>query len=189
MAVILKCPVCREKFKYDVSDGWPDQCPVCNIDINNKRDDSDVVMPNILSWRTKNTDKVARDVMDGSEKRAELAAEMAGVPVSDMANLKITNLNDRNDAQFSAPDENNAVTQRMAAMQAAGMPTGFGVGTNGAEYAANAHAPVMINDKPQMVEPYAGARARKRLQSVLNPIGQAPLPNEIVNNPTYRPRA
>jgi hypothetical protein len=179
MAVILKCPACREKFKYDISEGWPDQCPICNTDINNRRDDSDVVMPNILSWRTKNTDKVARDVMDGSEKRAELAAEMAGVPVSDMANLKITNLNDRNDTQFSAPDENNAVTQRMAAMQAAGMPTGFGVGTNGAEYAAAAHAGV---------EPYAGNRARNRLQRVLNPIGQAPLPNEIVNNPNYRPR-
>jgi hypothetical protein len=188
MAVILKCPACREKFKYDVSQGWPDECPICKTDINNRRTDDDVVMPNILSFKTKNTDKVARDVMDGSEKRAEMAAAMAGTSVDEMSSLKITDLNDRNDTQFAAKEVVNDVTMRMSAMQAAGMPTGFGVGPNGSEYASQAHAPVMVNGQPRAIEPYAGARARSALQKAMPSVGMAPLPLEITNNPNYRSR-
>ena len=108
MRIVLKCPACREKFKYDVSHGWPDECPICHTDINNRRDDDDVVMPNILSFRTKNTDKVARDIRDGSVQRAEMAAAMAGTRVEDMSALKITNLTDRKDAQFATQDEADA---------------------------------------------------------------------------------
>lgn len=180
MAVLLKCPACREKFRYDVTDGWPDRCPVCKTDINNRRDDDDVVMPNILSMRTKATDGVARGVMDGSEKRVELAAQAAGVDPSEMASLKITNLNDDKGSEWSTKDVTNEVTQRMAAMQAANMPIGFGAGPGVAMgQAAQAHAGV---------EPYAGARTMNRLQRQLPTIGQAPLPLEITNNPNYRPR-
>lgn len=178
MAVLLKCPACREKFKYDISEGWPDECPICKTDINNRRADDDVVIPAFLSQRSKNNDKVARDIMDGSETRAQLAAAQAGVPVSEMASLKITNLNDRNDAQFSMPEVNNPVTQRMAEMQARGLPTGFGV-AEAQNFAAQAHTGA---------EPYAGARARSRVQAQMAPIGQAPLPLEISNNPNYRSR-
>jgi hypothetical protein len=173
----LKCPACREKFKYDVTNGWPDECPICKTDINNRRDDDDVVMPNILSFRTKNNDKVARDIMDGSEKRAEIAAQMAGTSVEEMSNLKITNLNDRNDTQFSAVEVNNPVTQRMAEMQAKGMPTGFGV-AQAQEFAAAAHVDTFAQ--------HAGAKEMSRMQRLMNPIGQAPLPNEITRNPNYR---
>lgn len=176
MAVLLKCPVCEKKFKYDVSEGWPDFCVLCGADINNRRDDDDVVMPAFLSQKSKNNDKVARDIMDGSETRAHLAAGMAGVPVSEMSGLKITDLNDRRDTQFSTPDVNNVVTQRMAEMQARGMPVGFGA-PQGAEYAAAAHTGA---------EPHAGLRARNRVQSAMAPIGQAPLPLEISNNSNYR---
>jgi hypothetical protein len=176
MAILLKCPACREKFRYDVSEGWPDACPICKTDINNRRDDDDVVVPNILSFKTKNNDDVARQIMDGSETRAQLAAATAGVPVSEMASLKITDLNDRKDAQFSTPDVNNAVTQRMSEMQAKGLPTGFGV-AEAQGFAAQAHAGP---------EPYAGLRARNRVQNALRPIGQAPLPLQISDNPNYR---
>lgn len=178
MAVVLKCPLCREKFKYDITEGWPDYCPCCGEDINNRRADDEVTVPAFLSQRTKNNDKVARDIMNGSETRAELAASMAGVPVSEMSGLKITDLNDRKDAQFATPDVNNSVTQRMAEMQARGMPVGWGA-AQGAEFAAAAHTGP---------EPYAGARARNRVQSALMPIGQAPLPLEISGNPNYRSR-
>ncbi len=178
MAVILKCPACREKFKYDVSQGWPDFCPVCNTDINNRRADDDVVMPNILSFKTKNNDKVARDIMDGSEARVDMAAAMAGTSREDMAGLKITDLNDRKDAQFSTRDVVNPVTQRMDALQAAGLPTGFGAGSADAmARAAAAHT----GDSP-----YSGLRERNRLQKLLPPVGQAPLPLQITNNPNYR---
>jgi hypothetical protein len=189
MPIVLKCPACREKFKYDVSQGWPDECPICHTDINNRRADDDVVMPNILSFKTKNNDKVARDIMDGSEQRAEMAAALAGTPVSEMSSLKITDLNDRNDTQFAAKEVVNDVTHRMAAMQAAGMPTGFGVGPNGSEYASQAHAPVMVNGQARPIEPYAGARARRDLQKALVPVGMAPLPLEISGNPNYKARA
>jgi hypothetical protein len=178
MAVLLKCPACREKFKYDVTDGWPDCCPICKTDINNRRDDDDVVMPNILSFKTKNNDGVARQIMDGSETRAELAAAMAGVPVSEMSGLKITDLNDRNDAEFSAKEVVNPVTQQMDMIKARGGQIGFG-STQAQEFAANAHTGV---------EPHAGLRARNRIQAQMAPIGQAPLPLEISNNPNYRPR-
>ena len=176
MAVVLKCPACEKKFKYDVSQGWPDFCPLCSADINNRRADDEIVMPAFLSQKTKNNDKVARDIMNGSEVRAELGAQMAGVPVSEMSGLKITNLNDRKDAEFSAMDVNNPVTQRMAEMQARGMPTGFGV-AQANEFAAQAHSGAA---------PHAGLRARNRVQAAMMPIGQAPLPLEITANPNYR---
>jgi hypothetical protein len=176
MAVVLKCPACEKKFKYDVTQGWPDFCPLCSADINNRVPDNVVVMPAFLSQKSKNNDKVARDIMDGSEKRAELGAAMAGVPVSEMSNLKITNLNDRKDAEFSAVEVNNPVTQRMAEMQARGMPTGFGV-AEAQNFATQAHTGVA---------PHAGLRSRNRVQAALAPIGSAPLPLEITNNPNYR---
>lgn len=178
MAVILKCPACREKFKYDVSNGWPDECPLCSTDINNRVPDNVVVVPAFLSQKSKNNDKVARDIMDGSETRAELAAQMAGTSVDEMAALKITDLNDRNDTEFAAVTVRNEVTQRMDAMQAAGMPTGFG--TNASDAMARAAAS-HTGDAP-----HAGLRAMKNLQSKLAPIGQAPLPLQITNNPNYR---
>jgi hypothetical protein len=178
MAVVLRCPACRDKFKYDVSKGWPDRCPLCATDINNYRADDDVVMPAFLSQKSKNNDKVARDIMDGSETRANMAAAMAGTDVREMASLKITNLNDRNDAQFSAPEVHNPVTERMDAMAKAGMPTGFG--TNASDAMARAAA-AHTGDAP-----YAGLRERNRMQRLLPPIGQAPLPKQISDNPNYR---
>lgn len=175
--VILKCPKCREKFKYDPG-SFPDDCLICGERIAHDRADDDVVMPNILSFKSKNNDRVARDIMDGSEKRAEMAAEMAGVPASEMSSLKVTNLNDRNDTLHSAVEVRNEVTQRMDAMQQAGLPTGFG--TNAADAMARAAAS-HTGDAP-----YAGLRAMKNLQSKLAPVGQAPLPLQITHNPNYR---
>lgn len=178
MAVVLRCPACREKFKYDVTVGWPDFCPLCKTDINNYRADDDVVMPNIFSLKSKANDKVARDIMDGSETRAQLAAGMAGVPVEEMNNLKITNLSDRRDSEVSAMPVVNAVTQQMSQMQARGMPVGFG--TNAADAmgrAATAHTGA---------DAYAGLRTRNMLQQKMAPVGQAPLPLEIAKNVNYR---
>ena len=178
MAVLLKCPACREKFKYDVTNGWPDECPICKVDINNRVPDNVVVVPAFLSQKSKNNDKVARDIMDGSVQRAEMAAAMAGTSPEEMSSLKITDLNDRNDTQWATRDVVNPVTQHMAAMQSAGMPVGFGAGPSDAmARAASAHT----GDAP-----YAGLRERNRLQRLMTPVGQAPLPLQITNNPNYR---
>ncbi len=176
MAVILKCPKCRGKFKYAAGE-FPDNCLLCGEDINNRRDDDDIVCPAFLSQKSKNNDKVARDIMDGSEQRAEMAAVMAGVPISEMSGLKITDLNDRNDTQFATKDVVNPVTQHMQSMQAMGMPVGFGGNVDAQARAAAAHT----GDAP-----YAGLRERNRLQRLLPPVGQTPLPYEITMNPNYR---
>lgn len=179
MAVVLRCPACREKFKYDVAKGWPDNCPLCKEDINNYRADDDIVCPAFLSSKSKAIDAVARQIMDGSETRAQLAAGMAGVSVEDMNNLKITDLSDRKDSEVAAIPVNNVVTQHMASMQRQGMPVGFG--TNAADAMGRAATAHTGSDS------YAGLRTRNMLQKKMAPVGQAPLPLEITNNLNYRP--
>ncbi len=169
MPVVLRCPACREKFKYDVSEGWPDLCPLCKADINNRRADDDVVMPNIFSIKSKNNDAVARQIMDGSETRMNLAAAMAGGSPEDFSSLKITNLNDRNDAEVAAMPVSNAVSQHMDAMAARGLPTGFGAGANGSEYASGtATGAIAVNGQViQGIAPRAGINALAKTQRAL----------------------
>lgn len=132
MAVRYRCPEmsCRKTFAWDSQAEPPTLCPHCGYRYA-ERDEKIVYMPNFLSDKSKSIEKVARGVMDGSEKRAELAAEMAGVPVSEMASLKVTNLNDGRHSEFATKDVSNPVTQ---AMQAAPGLTGFQA--NGAAFAA-----------------------------------------------------
>jgi len=132
MAIRYRCPdmACRKTFPWDSAEDPPTLCPHCGY-CYAERDDKIVYMPNILSDKTKSIEAVARGVMDGSEKRAELAAEIAGVPVSDMSALKVTNLNDGRQSEFATKDVSNPVTQVMA--QAPNL-TGFQ--QNGAAFAA-----------------------------------------------------
>lgn len=61
-------------------------------------------MPALRSAGTRANDDVYRQMERSSEHRAEQAAEMAGVPVSEMADLKITNLRDnRSNGDVMAP--------------------------------------------------------------------------------------
>lgn len=165
MPVVLKCPKCRGKFKYDVTEGWPDFCVLCNENINNRRADDDVVMPAFLSIKSKNNDAVARQIMDGSETRMHLAAAAAGVPSSEMASLKITDINDRRDSEVSHVKEVNAVSQHMDAMAARGMPVGFGAPV---DVAAAATGAVNVNGRVvHGIAPRAGISAMSNLQSSL----------------------
>ena len=129
----LRCPKveCRQRFPWDVSKGFPRFCAVCGADIAASDADDGVVMPNILSFRSKVPDKVARDYMDGSEKRVHMAAELAGTSAEDMSSLKVTDLTDRRDTIQPVAPVNNAVTQFMAQHPGVG-----GMQSNGVEYAA-----------------------------------------------------
>ncbi len=127
MAVSLRCPECREKFPWDTSKGWPRFCAMCGTDISAKDDDA-VVMPNILSFRSKAVDAPVRAYMDGSEKRAGMAAELAGTTVDEMSSIKVTDISDRKDVQAHIP-VNNSVTQFMAQNPGVG-----GMQANGVEY-------------------------------------------------------
>lgn len=133
MAFSLRCPDCRGKFPWTAKDRWPRFCPLCSADINNDRDDADVVMPAFLSPRTKANDAVMRGIADGSETRMHHAAELAGVPVSEMRDMKVTNLNDRRDAEVMAMPVNNDVSKFMQANPGvAGFQGGAGIGYSGA---------------------------------------------------------
>lgn len=132
MAVRYRCPdsACRKTFPWDSADAPPNLCPHCGYSYA-ERDENVVYMPNILSDRSKSIEKVARGVMDGSEVRAQMAAEAAGCDVSEMASLKVTDLNDGRQSEFATKDIRNPVTEVMAA--APGL-TGFQA--NGAAFAA-----------------------------------------------------
>lgn len=131
MAIRYRCPdsACRKTFPWDSASDPPSLCPHCGYSYA-ERDDSVVYMPNFMSDKTKSIEKVARGVMDGSEVRAQLAAEAAGVDVSEMSSLKVTNLNDGRQSEFATKDVSNPVTQVMA--QTPGL-TGFQ--QNGAAFA------------------------------------------------------
>lgn len=114
--VSLRCPKpeCREKFPWDVSKGFPRFCAVCGADIAIKNDNV-ISMPAFLTAKSKVPDKVARDYMDGSEKRVQMAAELSGASAADMSSLKVTNLTDNpNDVVPHRPVD-NPVSQFMAA--------------------------------------------------------------------------
>jgi hypothetical protein len=170
---VLICNDCRTRIPFD--DGqWPDACPGCGRDTSLPVTD-EIALPAFISPKKAATDKVYRDMERASEVRAQQAADILGVPASDMSALKITDLNDRRDAEIAAPSVNNAVTQRMEEMRARGMPTGFGAQV---DFGAVSSGPA----------PNAGAHARVRLQRALPPVAMAPEPLEVTQ-PGYRRRA
>jgi hypothetical protein len=113
-----KCPECGGKFPWEPTKGYPKACPLCGFDTSIDEDATAIVLPAFLSAASKANDKLYRDMEKGSEFRAQAAAEMAGVPVSEMSGLKITNLNDRRDAEIAAKD----TEARMAAARL-GLPS------------------------------------------------------------------
>jgi hypothetical protein len=114
---------------------------MCGIDISAKDDDA-VVMPNILSFRSKVPDQAVRAYMDGSEKRVDMAAELAGTTREEMSSLKITDISDRQDVQAAIP-VNNSVTQFMAQHPSVG-----GMQSNGSEYSTRVQTPTPIPGQP-----------------------------------------
>lgn len=99
-----KCPECSGKFPWEPTKGYPKACPLCGFDTSIDDDASAICLPAFLSERSKSNDKLYRDMEKGSEFRAHAAADMAGVPVAEMASLKITDLNDRRDSEIAAKD-------------------------------------------------------------------------------------
>lgn len=132
MAFRYRCPDmdCRKTFPWDTKEEPPSLCPHCGYSYR-EVDDNVIHMPNILSAKSKSIESVARGIMDGSEARAHMAAEAAGVPVSEMSSLKITDLNDGRQNEFATRDVSNPVTD---VMKAAPGITGFQ--PNGAAFAA-----------------------------------------------------
>lgn len=94
MVVILKlkCPDCAETFKWPGEQKWPDFCPLCRAQLSTGTDE--ICMPFISSARAKSPDQVYRQMEAGSIVRAQAAADILGVSISDVSDLKLTNLKD-----------------------------------------------------------------------------------------------
>lgn len=135
MAFSLKCPACGVKFPWKPASGFPEYCPneACTTRIAHDRDDEDVVMPFFRSSATQANDRFYKNMEQASERRAEVAAEKAGVPVSEMSDLRITNLNEtRHEGAVAAIPVNNPVSQFMQQNpQASGFQGNNGVGYSG----------------------------------------------------------
>ena len=141
MAFALRCPECRQAFKWDATKKFPRYCLLCNADLGEERADDDIVMPAFLTARNSSIDKVGEAMMASSLVRAETAAAMLGVPASEMSDMKVTNLNPtKHEGAIAMPQVVNEVTQRMDAMAAKGLPVGFGAGPTGAELSAGVAA-------------------------------------------------
>jgi len=136
MAYALRCPDCRKAFKWEPSEPDPRHCPLCQADMGEPPPDNVICLPAFISAGTKANDKVYRDIEASSIVRMEKAAEAAGVDVSDMASMKITDLNPTTRAgDVAAAPIVNAVTQHMDMVNARGGSMGW-QGSNGAEYSS-----------------------------------------------------
>lgn len=124
-------------------------------------------MPAFISAATKSNDKLLRDMQTGAQTRAEVAAEAAGVPVSEMADLVPANFDMRRDSETMAMPVHNAVTQHMDTLNARGGNFGF-TANGGAGFAAAAGGGQVLHDGKVVgrVEPRAGARTQGRLQTL-----------------------
>lgn len=194
MGVSLRCSICREKFPWDTAKEFPKFCPVCGKSIGHDRADDEIVMPAILSAKSKASDRVYREMERGSEFRAQAAAEMAGTSVDEMSGVKITNLNDRKDAEIAAMPINNPVTQMMAAA-----PGVTGFQSNGAEYSGAVQSGPFANTGAKMRTAIHSAHASMVQQHAIGrgengrpavPMGQVTVdaPAKETLQPGYRRR-
>ena len=121
----IRCLLCREGFRWNTDAGWPEQCPICKGYIG--MDDKDeIAAPFISSYQAKNPDRLYREMEQKSEFRAQQAAEMTGMSMTDVSHLKTTNLRDNQregDTAFVP-----VVNDVSRTMDAAPQQTGFSPG-------------------------------------------------------------
>ena len=123
--IMVRCPRCRGRFEWKGK--FPSQCPLPNCDYEaSESDDAVICMPALRGAAMKANDKVYRDIEKGSEVRAQMAAEMAGVPVSEMSGLKVTNMRDNvREGETYAMPVANEVTKQMDTIRRNGGSAGF----------------------------------------------------------------
>jgi hypothetical protein len=98
----LLCRFCGEKFSWTAQE-WPNECPLCNayVGLDGK---PEVAAPFIPTRTARNADSIYRAMETGAEHRANVAAELLGVPREDANALKITNMGDNaRPGEASAP--------------------------------------------------------------------------------------
>jgi hypothetical protein len=171
MAVVIRCPACRTKFRWLAeTEAYPSDCPQCGAYVGHDRADDDVVMPNILSFSTRCSDGVYKAMEKASQERVYQAAEMAGCDASDMADLKITNLRDNmKQGEIAAMPVVNDLTRHMDAMRARNPNAHVGFGSDhnsiAMEYAAGVATGHIAQGVPGSILPRRGAQVGTALTS------------------------
>jgi hypothetical protein len=167
----IRCPGCRKAFPWDPAIDLPERCPLkgCGY-VSKKREpevDEDGVIviaaPFLRSHVMKANDGVYRELERSSEVRAQMAADMAGVPVSEMSHLKVTNIRDNTrPGEVAAMPVVNEVTKQMDMLKARGMPVGFG---GQADTTSTATGAITVNGQViQGIQPRAGIKAMEQIQ-------------------------
>lgn len=141
MSYKLRCPGCSEVFKWAGKD-WPNFCPLCGFSTALPERD-EIQAPHTRDGRAKamlkSADQTYRGYEAATEKNAQQAADIAGVPVSEMSGLRITNM----ESQLRPGDlAAKHVTNDVSRMVDANKDT-FGYQTNPSAaigMAANAHS-------------------------------------------------
>ena len=181
----------------------PERCPLKGCGYVAKRRDPEVdedgviviAAPFIGSAKTKATDSCYRELETSSAARAEAAAHFAGVPVSEMSHLKVTNLKDNTrEGEVAAMPVVNDVTRQMDFIKRRGGNVGFGaeVSQFGPSIMTGG---IELNGRPLTsgVEPSAGARMRKALhqhhEQLSHGSATSDMPALETQQPGYRHRA
>jgi len=167
MAFALRCPDCRRSFRWDASKPFPRHCQFddCRADMGEEKDDSVICLPAFLTAKGKSVDKVYRDHEAASIVRAEKAAELAGVPVSEMSDLKITDIRGGTyEGETAIKPVVNEVTQHMDMVNARGGQLGW-QGSNAVEYSAA----VQTGPFPNM-----GAKVRSAIHAANGSVSDRP---------------
>ena len=166
----IRCPGCRKAFPWDPAIDLPERCPLKGCGYVSKKRDPEVdengeiviAAPFLRSHVMKANDDCYRQLEDSSNVRAQLAAEMAGVPVSEMSHLKVTNIRDTKQGEVAAIPVVNEVTKQMDMLKARGMPVGFG---GQADTTGTATGAITVNGQViQGIQPRAGIRAMEQIQ-------------------------
>ncbi len=148
----------------------PERCPLPGCDYVAKPKDSDVIVisaPFIGSAKTKATDACYRELETSSAARAEAAAHMAGVPVSEMSHLKVTNIRDTKEGEVAAMPVVNDVTRQMDLIKARGGQAGF-TGAGHPVDTGTADGSITVNGQTiRGIQPRAGIRAMSQIQARL----------------------
>lgn len=89
-----RCPDCGQAFSWYRDQPPPDYCPRCGSYVGPTDEPFEPKAPAVHT-KARSLDGVYRQIEASSEKRAREAADMLGVSVSDVPNIKITNMKDR----------------------------------------------------------------------------------------------
>jgi hypothetical protein len=178
MTVIYKfrCPDCSEEFRAVDKPDW-DFCPKCKTSL--KTNDDEICMPFISSARAKSPDQVYRAMEQGSEFRAQAAADILNVPVSDVSDLKMTNLRDTHYGETAHVPVINEVSKLMDQT-----PDATGFQAMGAQFSAGTQVGPLPNVGAKFQTQLRKAHAERAGWNAMSDN-----PSLEVQNPNYRRRA